>query len=437
LVLQHQQEKTLEPSTQVFLRWRKSWLDGQRLKQDEHLVKKLMLSLVSHVLCFRSSWFEVSQLRYCTVVVPLKYTIPEMPQQKRAAAALVQGAAAGEGLQGGATEVAVAPPRSYSWTDGQLLLGGVNVPVLRFEGVDDIFFKAKPIHNYFGCQNIGQTLARVDDCEKGSLKAFVERYGEPLGGVMVGITPPNHQEYNEGKAIYVNESGLYKILLGSKKPDVKPFRDWVCREVLPSIRKTGGYQPEDARPAAAAATAAFSSDGAGRSSKRACAARQPLPPKALEVLHEELALHHNAAQAVERASHHCAGPQEVKLLEAMAASILRIRAQHADFARKEAQAQLDHEARLEEIELRREQQQKAHDARMKAIDREEAEKAEAHEASRKANQEEWDRRLAEAKVASEQAQANLDRARKAREEDRVRQQHEAALAEAQRAADAE
>ena len=39
----------------------------------------------------------------------------------------------------------------------------------------------------------------------------------------------------------VNESGLYNVLLRLDKPEAKPFRKWVTSEVLPSIRKTGGY----------------------------------------------------------------------------------------------------------------------------------------------------------------------------------------------------
>ena len=40
----------------------------------------------------------------------------------------------------------------------------------------------------------------------------------------------------------INESGLYNVILRSDKPEAKPFRKWVTSEVLPSIRKTGGYQ---------------------------------------------------------------------------------------------------------------------------------------------------------------------------------------------------
>lgn len=41
--------------------------------------------------------------------------------------------------------------------------------------------------------------------------------------------------------VCVNESGLYSVILRSDKPEAKPFRKWVTSEVLPSIRRTGGY----------------------------------------------------------------------------------------------------------------------------------------------------------------------------------------------------
>ena len=39
----------------------------------------------------------------------------------------------------------------------------------------------------------------------------------------------------------INESGLYSLILRSRKPEAKAFKKWVTAEVLPSIRKTGGY----------------------------------------------------------------------------------------------------------------------------------------------------------------------------------------------------
>lgn len=43
------------------------------------------------------------------------------------------------------------------------------------------------------------------------------------------------------QALFVNEDGLYDVILDSRKPEAKAFRKWVTSEVLPSIRKTGGY----------------------------------------------------------------------------------------------------------------------------------------------------------------------------------------------------
>ena len=52
--------------------------------------------------------------------------------------------------------------------------------------------------------------------------------------------------YNEslergGSIVIINESGLYSLILRSRKQEAKKFKKWVTSEVLPSIRKTGGY----------------------------------------------------------------------------------------------------------------------------------------------------------------------------------------------------
>ena len=39
----------------------------------------------------------------------------------------------------------------------------------------------------------------------------------------------------------INESGLYSLILSSKLPQAKEFKRWVTKDVLPSIRKNGGY----------------------------------------------------------------------------------------------------------------------------------------------------------------------------------------------------
>lgn len=45
----------------------------------------------------------------------------------------------------------------------------------------------------------------------------------------------------EQEATFITEQNLYKVIMRSDKPQAEPFQDWVCEEVLPSIRKTGSY----------------------------------------------------------------------------------------------------------------------------------------------------------------------------------------------------
>jgi len=62
---------------------------------------------------------------------------------------------------------------------------------------------------------------RLDDDERGSVLV------DTLGGLQ--------------SMTAINESGLYSLILTSRKPSAKRFKKWVTSEVLPAIRKTGGY----------------------------------------------------------------------------------------------------------------------------------------------------------------------------------------------------
>ena len=57
-------------------------------------------------------------------------------------------------------------------------------------------------------------------------------------GIVLTDTPTNG---GNQQLVYINEQNLYKVIMRSDKPQAEPFQDWVCGEVLPSIRKTGGY----------------------------------------------------------------------------------------------------------------------------------------------------------------------------------------------------
>lgn len=50
------------------------------------------------------------------------------------------------------------------------------------------------------------------------------------------------------EATFVNEDGLYDVILDSRKPQAKAFRKWITSEVLPSIRKTGAYSVQNQTP---------------------------------------------------------------------------------------------------------------------------------------------------------------------------------------------
>lgn len=49
-------------------------------------------------------------------------------------------------------------------------------------------------------------------------------------------------------ATIINEDGLYDVILDSRKPEAKKFRKWITSEVIPSIRKTGGYMIPQTMP---------------------------------------------------------------------------------------------------------------------------------------------------------------------------------------------
>lgn len=60
---------------------------------------------------------------------------------------------------------------------------------------------------------------------------------------LIDLHALNPESYLAGnsKATFVNESAFYEVLLLSSSPKVKPFRKWITHDILPSIRKTGGY----------------------------------------------------------------------------------------------------------------------------------------------------------------------------------------------------
>lgn len=72
---------------------------------------------------------------------------------------------------------------------------------------------------------------------------MVRMLDEDEKGTQIVRTPGGEQTM-----LVVNESGLYAAILKSRKPEAKKFKKWVTAEVLPAIRKTGGYALPGAQP---------------------------------------------------------------------------------------------------------------------------------------------------------------------------------------------
>ena len=86
----------------------------------------------------------------------------------------------------------------------------------------EAWFVASEIAGMFGYRDAANLTRILDDDEKGTHNVST------LGG--------------KQDVSVINESGFYHAAFKSRKAEVKPFRKWVTAEVLPAIRKTGGYQ---------------------------------------------------------------------------------------------------------------------------------------------------------------------------------------------------
>ena len=89
---------------------------------------------------------------------------------------------------------------------------------------NQIMFVGKDVATALGYSNTRDALSKhVDAEDKGTVAIRDTAY--------------------ETRVTLINESGLYSLILSSKLPQAKAFKRWVTAEVLPQIRKTGGYIP--------------------------------------------------------------------------------------------------------------------------------------------------------------------------------------------------
>lgn len=109
------------------------------------------------------------------------------------------------------------------------------------------YFKAKDIALALGYADTEQPVKHnVDDTDKLTvfdIKGPVNNTGPRKTNEQTKMEQILGNE--DGKTIFINESGLYSLILGSKKPEAKKFKHWITSEVLPTIRKYGTYTLTD------------------------------------------------------------------------------------------------------------------------------------------------------------------------------------------------
>ena len=101
---------------------------------------------------------------------------------------------------------------------------------------DVVWFRGKSVASILEYTDLKQAIRKnVDSDDKMKLSEFDRGVCE---------TPLSNNEKN---TIYINESGLYSLILRSKLEKAKQFKRWVTKDVLPTIRKTGKYDIETIR----------------------------------------------------------------------------------------------------------------------------------------------------------------------------------------------
>lgn len=121
-----------------------------------------------------------------------------------------------------------APPQEGNRANQQLIFNYTNPKPLRTQTDADgsIFFNAKDLGEMLELSNYRDFLKHLDEDEQ----KLVSELSTSDNGVQ-----------QKREMVYVSESGMYHLIFLSRKPEAKKFRKWLTAEVLPSIRKTGGY----------------------------------------------------------------------------------------------------------------------------------------------------------------------------------------------------
>jgi len=91
------------------------------------------------------------------------------------------------------------------------------------------WFVGSDVCKILGILNFSDAYLRLKEYEKQTIKSD---------------SIDNNDVIRNPYTVIISEPGLYRLILTSRKPQAEPFQDWVCQEVLPSIRKTGKYEAQ-------------------------------------------------------------------------------------------------------------------------------------------------------------------------------------------------
>lgn len=103
---------------------------------------------------------------------------------------------------------------------------------------------------YFNLHDTGWALGYIRAAHTGQMYLRKDRIINVCTSLEITVFDRNGQKINitpdlDFEQLYVNEAGLYDLILESKTQKARKFRKWVTSEVLPTIRKTGGYVYND------------------------------------------------------------------------------------------------------------------------------------------------------------------------------------------------
>lgn len=107
-----------------------------------------------------------------------------------------------------------------------MVFEGNEVEVFELNG--EVFFNASNVAKCLDIVNVNKNITNMEDYEVKKLKNS-------------DITNGYNRKLNNAGENFLTEAGVYSLVMSSRKPEAKEFKKWIVTEVIPSIRKNGGY----------------------------------------------------------------------------------------------------------------------------------------------------------------------------------------------------